>query len=51
MHRRKEVHFLKSPIFKEIFSNEFSVALLPFDVSNLEIPLGIEEHLLLIATT
>lgn len=41
--------FLKGPIFKEIFSNEFSVALLPFDMSNIEFPAGIEDHLLLIA--
>jgi hypothetical protein len=41
--------FLNSPIFKEIFSNEFSVALLPLDISNLEIPLGIENHLLVVA--
>jgi hypothetical protein len=41
--------FLKGPIFKEIFSNEFSVALLPLDMQNLETPVRMEEHLLLIA--
>jgi hypothetical protein len=42
--------FLKSPIFKEIFNNEFTVALFPMDMSSFEKPVGnIQEHLLLIA--
>ena len=42
--------FLDGPFFKEIFNNEFTVALFPFDAQSLENSAGrIEEHLLLIA--
>ena len=42
--------FLNGPIFKEIFNNEFTIALLPVQAPNLENLTGrIEEHLLLIA--
>ena len=42
--------FVNGPIFKELFNNEFTVALFPIDTSSLENPAGrIEEHLLMIA--
>ena len=42
--------FFQGPLFKEIFKNEFTVALFPVDSSSLHNPAGsIEEHLLLIS--
>ena len=49
MGKEKTVEFLNSPLFKEIFNNEFTVALFPINASSLEKPAGgIEEHLLVI---
>ena len=47
--REETVNFLDSSVFKEIFNNEFTVALFPIPASGLENPAGsIEEHLLVI---
>jgi hypothetical protein len=42
--------FVNGPLFREMFNNEFTVALFPFDTPGPENPAGrIDEHLLLIA--
>jgi hypothetical protein len=44
------INFLQGSLFKEIFKNEFTVALFPLDASSLQNPTGsIEDHLLVIA--